>query len=260
MPRQARRVNPQGYYHVMMRGNNRHPIFGRPDDKAYYLKVLQEHCCEDTLAIVAYCLMDNHVHLVLHAASDAFSRALSRTNLKFALRYNTRQKHCGHVFQDRFRSEIIDEPRYLLAAIRYVHNNPVKAKLVNAPRDYRWSSYQEYVSESTIIDKELMVSVLAEYFNGDVSKFIAFHRQHDEHEFLEDRVDLELQRLERGQRVLLAFCESYGIENPKEAYRNPELLATLTHYLIENSRLSHRQVAELLGVSSSRIHRVASRQ
>lgn len=258
MPRQARLVNPIGCYHVMMRGNNRHPIFERRDDKEYFLKTLHQHCGEDAQTIVAFCLMDNHIHIVLRAPSDTFSRALGRTSIKFAMRYNGRQKRCGHVFQDRFRSEIIDDPQYLLAAIRYVHNNPVKAKLVEYPREYKWSSYTEYLGESVFTDREQKERVLAEHFGGNIAQFISFHRQHDDHEFLEDKVDLEEQRVEHGRRVLTAYCEGNGIANVREAYNDPEKLVAIVLHIITHSRLRHRQVADLLGVSSSRVHKIAS--
>jgi len=260
MPRRARELSPTGFYHVMMRGNNRDPIFSRRDDKAFFLETLRRYCTEASIGIGAYCLMDNHVHLVLYDKGETLSKALSRINIKYAMHMNLRPDRSGHVFQDRFRSEVIADDAYLIAVIRYVHNNPVKANIVRSPADYLWSSYNEYLGECAVIDRAQRDFVLAACFGGHVAQYLAFHRQDDEREFLEVSADLKAQRLEQAQRVISSYCQSTGIQDARELYRDSDRLAELTLQLIEHSSLSHRQIAGLLGVSSSRVHKIAAQQ
>jgi len=134
VPRQAREISSTGYYHIMMRGINRDYIYQSIQDKAYFVKLLGE---DVLLELAAYCLMDNHVHLVLQAQHKDLSVSLRKLNVKYAMHYNYTQDRVGHVFQNRYRSEVVADDRYLAQVIRYVHNNPVKAALVADARQYR---------------------------------------------------------------------------------------------------------------------------
>ena len=91
--------------------------------------------------------MDNHVHLLINADLDLMADALKRTNIKFAMRYNKKYDRVGHVFQGRYKSEVINTEQYLLGVIRYIHNNPVKAEIVAEAGDYKWSSYNAYMGK-----------------------------------------------------------------------------------------------------------------
>ena len=135
------RVVAAGYpHHVTQRGARRQTTFFNDQDYAAYLDLLRRHCRQADLAVWAYCLMPNHVHLVVVPGSaDALRAGLSETHRRYTRRVNFRQGWRGHLWQERFASFVLDEP-HLWAAVRYVERNPVRAGLATEPADWPWSS------------------------------------------------------------------------------------------------------------------------
>ena len=144
MPRKPRLQSSTDYYHVMMRGNNKEKIFISSAQKNFFLDCLNQLNNDGLINIVAYCIMDNHVHLVVKADIVDLSNYLKKVNTKYAVTFNNLHKRVGHVFQGRFKSEVICDESYLTNVIRYVHTNPIRAKVTNNAKDYKWSSYNEF--------------------------------------------------------------------------------------------------------------------
>ncbi|MFW6155517.1 MAG: transposase [Planctomycetota bacterium] len=127
-------------HHVMQRGNRRMQTFFGDDDYLAYLSMVRRVCGRWGNRIWAYCLMPNHVHLiVVPETPDGFARGIGEAHRQYARRVNLREKWQGHLWQARFSSYVMDEP-YLMAAARYIERNPVKGDLVDAPADWPWSS------------------------------------------------------------------------------------------------------------------------
>jgi putative transposase len=146
MARLARVVVPGVPHHVTQRGNRRQETFFGADDYAAYLALLGEWCGRCGVAVWAYCLMPNHVHLiVVPDRADALRRALGETHRRYTRRVNFRAGWRGYLWQGRFASFAMDE-RHLLRAARYVELNPVRAKLCRAPWRWRWSSAAAHVA------------------------------------------------------------------------------------------------------------------
>jgi putative transposase len=140
MGRIARIVVPGLPHHVTQRGNRRMDTFFGDDDNRAYLQLLVEWCGRHETRIWAYCLMPNHVHLILvPATADGLCRSIGETHRRYTRRVNFRESWRGHLWQGRFASYVMDEP-YLMAAARYVERNPVKAGLVERAEDWPWSS------------------------------------------------------------------------------------------------------------------------
>lgn len=140
MPRIARPVAPGIPHHVTQRGNRREAVFFADGDRAAYLACLGEHCREHAVEVLGYCLMPNHVHLVLVPTSaDGLEKALRPLHTYHAQRLNRQRGWSGHVWQGRFFSSPLDET-YFWAAMRYVERNPVRAGLAPRGEDYFWSS------------------------------------------------------------------------------------------------------------------------
>jgi putative transposase len=140
MPRVARFVLPSVPHHVTQRGNRRGRVFFSDDDHRVYLSWLRQYAIEHEVEVLAYCLMSNHVHLVLvPAARNSLHLALRRLHLRYAQRINRAHEWRGHLWQGRYFASVLDES-YLWAAIRYVELNPVRAGMVELAEDYRWSS------------------------------------------------------------------------------------------------------------------------
>ena len=140
MARLARFVLPGTPHHVTQRGNGRQQTFFSDVDYAAYRDLLAEHCAAHDVAVWSWVLMPNHVHLILVPShADGLRAALSRVHRAYAGRIHAREKRTGHFWQGRFGCVAMDEP-HLLAALRYVALNPVRARLAQQARDWRWSS------------------------------------------------------------------------------------------------------------------------
>lgn len=143
MPTAPRRISESGLYHVVARGNGKQLIFTDDADREMFCSHLSRFASEDGLSVIAWCLMDNHVHLVLQDDSRRLAYAVGSLLGAYAKYFNRITGHVGSVFQPRFFSEPIEDDEYLLASVRYVHINPEKAGICPAS-EYRWSSYREY--------------------------------------------------------------------------------------------------------------------
>lgn len=133
-----------GFYRVCARGTGKQLIFESDDDRWEFLELMRDCCREAGVTVVAWCLMGNHVHLVLADYEDRMSAAMHRLLLTYARRFNKRTGRTGHLFQNRFDRRSLDTDRHLMAAIRYVHANPQEAGIALIER-YPWSSFGEYL-------------------------------------------------------------------------------------------------------------------
>ena len=146
MARIARFVVPGLPHHVTQRGNRRERVFFGDDDYALYRDLLATQCRKQGVAVWAYCLMPNHVHLVLVPdRAQALGRALGETHRRYSSTINARLRVTGHLFQARFGSVAMDE-EHLMAAARYLAMNPVRSRLVERAEDWRWSSVPAHLA------------------------------------------------------------------------------------------------------------------
>ncbi len=147
MARLPRIVVPGMPHHVVQRGNRRLDVFFHDADRAFYLTLLRKACKRHRVTIWAYCLMRNHVHLIaVPQQEDSLAQCFSDAHVRYTRRINKREGWAGHLWQGRFGSSVLDE-HYLLAAVRYVERNPVRAGIVHFPWQYRWSSAGWHVGE-----------------------------------------------------------------------------------------------------------------
>ena len=157
MPRQARIAPKECVYHILTRGNNRQDIFKDEKDFQNYLDIVKKYKEKYKFKIYHYALMRNHVHLVLETREGGGSlpQIMKGINLSYAQHYKSRYKHIGHFWQDRYKSILISKDDYLLACGSYVELNPVRAKITDAPKDYKWSSYNAYAygKKDSIVDE-----------------------------------------------------------------------------------------------------------
>lgn len=132
-------------YHVTSRGDRREAIFEDDADRGYFLGVLGQAAERFDAQVLAYCLMGNHYHLVLHTRRANLSLLMRHLNGVYTQAYNRRHRIVGHLFQGRFKAILVDRESYLLTLCRYVELNPVRASLCTGPADWPWSSYQAHV-------------------------------------------------------------------------------------------------------------------
>ena len=168
MPRPPRRYSESGFYHVALRGNGKQIIFEDDLDRQFFLKLLKTKAAVDSVRIIAWCLMSNHVHLLIDDSKDALSHFMQATSTAYARYFNKKSGHVGAVFQGRFTSVPITSDSQLLQAVRYIHDNPAKAGM-GAADAYRWSSYGEYLGRAGIADTETVLDMV-----GGVDGFLRF--------------------------------------------------------------------------------------
>lgn len=180
MPRIARLIVPDIPHHITQRGNRRQRVFFSDADKSLYLRLLLDNSVEVGLRWLAYCLMDNHVHLVgIPKDKDDFAAALGETHRKYSTIINIREKWKGHLWQGRYGSCPLDNI-HLYAAVRYVERNPVRAKLVEKAEDYPWSSARSHLS---LCDDPLLAGTQGFLDFGDWRKYLA---EKDEETFVKN--------------------------------------------------------------------------
>lgn len=156
MGRKTRALSNTGVYHVMLRGVNKQRIFEWVEDYNAFLKILEKSMRtnthgdpseRDNFELYAYCLMDNHVHLLIHVTDQPLATVVKRIATSYAMYFNLRYHRVGHLFQDRYRSQPCDDADYLLQLMDYIHNNPVKGGCCVSPLDYKYCSYSELVGK-----------------------------------------------------------------------------------------------------------------
>lgn len=147
MPRSARVVIVNQPHHVVQRGHNRQIVFAAADDYSFYLETLKEWKEKLQCKVFAYCLMTNHVHLVVEPSvrAEDLGLLMKRVAGRYTRYINTKEGRTGTVWEGRYKSSIVDSGEYLLACCRYVEMNPVRAGIVLQPEAYRWSSYSAKV-------------------------------------------------------------------------------------------------------------------
>lgn len=184
--RLARLVARNMPHHVIQRGNRRQKVFFETSDRDFYLQLLEEKVEKYRVQVWAYCLMDNHVHLIVVPDEEkSLSLAIGETHKEYTRMVNFREKWRGYLWEGRFKSFIVDE-RYLVAAIRYIERNPVRAKVVNKAEDYEWSSARFHVkreSSSLLSDFYLLQDIQdwSEYLrDNDREEDLRLFRRHGE--------------------------------------------------------------------------------
>ena len=248
MPRQARKRAESGIYHVMLRGINQQQIFEDEEDNQKFLQILRE-CKEiSRFMLLAYCLMGNHVHLLIKEGTESLEQIFKRIGGRFVYWYNVKYQRVGHLFQDRFKSEPVDDDAYLLTVIRYIHQNPVKAGLCEKSEDYSYSSWMEYLTLAWLADVDFTDTLITR------EDLIAFHKQLGKENCLDvsERLQIRITDEQAKEAVKkVSGCESVSeFQKLKTISRDKALLS------LRKCNLSLRQISRLTGVSLMVIRRV----
>jgi len=162
-------------YHVICRGNNCQAIFKDDHDRTTYLAKLLAYCEQKEVELICYCLLSNHVHLLLETPQANLSKLMQPFQTSYTLYFNRRHRHSGHVFEQRYKAFLVDRDNYLLQVSRYIHLNPVGARIVERPQDYRWSSYKAYLREEKVggLNRELILG----QFEGKGRRRVSRYRE-----------------------------------------------------------------------------------
>lgn len=247
MPRQARKRSQSGIYHVMFRGIDRQLIFEEKQDYMFLLEILQECKALCNFELYAYCLMGNHVHLLLRVLEDNLETIMKRIAGRYVYWFNIKYKRIGHLLQDRFKSEPVEDDTYFLTVLRYIHQNPVKAKLCKKPGEYSYSSYAAYICEDDLVDTQFAFDIL------DRKEFIRFHNVQSTDNCLDivlptrqavtdDQAKQIIQKITRCDNIV----EFQSLDEKKK-----------THFIkrIHDRGVSVRQLSRLTGTSKGMVEK-----
>lgn len=179
MARKPRIHIPGAFYHVILRGNGGQDIFLSDVDRIRFCLLLQEGVERYKHRIHAFCLMSNHVHLLVQVSEVNLSLIVQNVSFRFSRFFNARHKRTGHLFQGRFKGLLVDKDSYFLELARYIHCNPVRAGIVKNPDEYPWSSHRAYLGKNTIcwLTRELVLSQFASSKNGETELYADYVQQ-----------------------------------------------------------------------------------
>jgi len=261
MARQARVLSNTGIYHIMLRGNERKNIFRDSADKLKFLEGLIKKHKEIAFLVYAYCLMNNHVHLLLNTNNNDLASIMRGIAVRYATFYNWKYQRVGHVFQDRFKSEAVEDELYLLAVVRYIHNNPVKAGIVSKPSDYKWSSFGKYITpvDDAWFDATFVLGLFEDVREGKLREFQKFSMEPDQSTFLDDNEDEEkaIRTFYEGQAYLEQYLPRNMPEIPIDQIpANKQRRDDLIRHLRKETSLSQRMIAQLIGIDKGIVERV----
>ena len=248
MPRLSRIESYSGFYHIMIRGINRKKIFKTEFNKEKLFYIIKEKNSDVDCQIYSYCIMGNHLHLLVKAEMEDLSLFMKKINGSYAMYYNYTNERVGPVFQDRFKSENVEDEKYLYGVIRYIHNNPVEAKIVNMPENYKWSSMGEYLSGKDGLIAQEAREFMYHSFKTK-SNLIDFHLKQDETMYLETEEDLNRINREIGNRIVRKFLEENAVEELLELNDKSELIMRL----LQTGRFSYGEIAGLAECSKYQV-------
>ncbi|WP_273854330.1 transposase [Guptibacillus spartinae] len=257
MPREARKRSKTLIYHVIFRGANRQEIFHDDHDRIRFLKTLEKYSLLYDMKCYAWCLMNNHIHLLLKEGNEEISLTLKRIAISFVQTYHFKYRTSGHLFEDRFKSENVETVKYLLTVVRYIHQNPLKARMVRFVDDWPWSSCVEYYRGYSEM-KWLDCAYILNFFGHDQRLAIGYFKEFNERitdddclEAVNDEnkrvTDEEARELIKSRLGVVEIAQVKSL--PKER-RDP-----LIRELKRITGVTQRQLARILGVSQTLIFR-----
>ncbi len=251
MARRPRRRSESGLYHVMLRGINKQIIFESDDDRFQLLSTIKRFVDTNKFVLYGYCLMDNHIHLLIQELEDDISNAIKRISSSYVLWYNKKYERSGHLFQERFKSEPVEHDNYFMMTLRYIHQNPIKARLCKELLEYKWASYREYISEPIIIDTELCLNLFSPDEDKAVDLFIEYMNQYNKDSFpvFEDNIKMT-------DTEVLNKLNDMGIKNISELQKlEKDRRNSYIKELKMTKGISIRQISRITGISKGIIER-----
>lgn len=224
----------------MVQGINREYIFQNNKLKKKYLDFFNDSIKEKSIKLIAYCAMDNHIHMLIFAdmISD-LSKTMSSVNTKYARYYNKEMNRCGYVFRDRYKSEIIIDRSHLENCIKYIHNNPVKANICKNPSEYEFSSYNDFLKYK--VDKDI-INLLCD---GSIRNINRLLKEDVCYEFIDIVENLEY---ERKENVLNEY-KNYEYMNKNDIYY-------IINDIKKRCNISNEEIANFLGIKKTTFYKI----
>ena len=238
MPRQARQLSDSGYMHLILRGIGKQILFEDDEDRIFYLSALRRFCRETEVSLCAYCLMENHVHLLVFDPKGNTPLMMKKLGVSYAGHFNRKYERSGHLFQDRYLSEPIEDDGYLLAVFRYILNNPQKAGICPAA-EYEWSSLAAYGDPTSFVDTAILQELI-----GNREEVLAFLSEYNEDSCMEAETGRRTDNWAKETMKKTLHTDSGTVlQRLDRADRNAAIRA------LKGAGLSVRQIERLTGIN-----------
>jgi len=236
---------------MILRGINRQTIFEDDEDGNRFMQTLEEYQKKSEFKLYAYCLMGNHAHLLVKEEKEDLGVAMRRIGASYVYWYNWKYERCGHLFQDRYKSETVEDDQYFLTVLRYIHQNPVKAGLIKEAADYTWSSYREFLGTPKLVETDFVLG----FFDSDkgkaIEKFKVFHTA----EGRESCLEIDEKKKWKDSEAIELIKHVCQIAHCKEAQNlNKEKQCEYLKRLSAEG-LSARQIGRITGIGRWVIHK-----
>ena len=263
MPRVARKYSELKVYHITIRGIDKKDIFYDDKDRYKFLEFIKKTKEKYNYEIYAYCLMDNHVHLVIYDKERQISKIMQSIEISYVFYFNKKYDRVGHLFQNRFFSKNVEDNRYLLQLCRYIHQNPLKAK-IGKTENYKWSSYKEYISIPKIIDPMILLSIFSENTERAKEEFIKFHNidaDTNKEMKIKNMTEYELCEKLTDEEVGKYICELFNIDNVAEILKyNNEIRNDKLAKLKCFKNVSITQLSRVIGINRKMLERAIKKE
>ena len=252
MHRMPRNIHENGFFHIMVQGINKCYIFDKNIDKEYYLSLLFKYKEKFKIMLLAYCIMDNHAHLLIFTNDiNELSEYMRIINSKFAINYNAANNRVGYVFRDRFKSQYIKKNDYLLKCLNYIHMNPVKAGMVKNPEEYKYSSYNNYIQKEGNVNDSILKKIFKNP-NNYLNEFTSISNE-----------EIEVMDVDRDEKNFEIVVKKYlRLKNITidELKKNKLKLYDFCNYMIIEKKYKQNKIAKLINMDRSKIYRTMKKQ
>jgi putative transposase len=245
MPRGARKKSSSGIYHIVLRGINKQRIFEDNQDYRKFLETIKTNKYKSGYIVYAYCLMNNHIHLLIKEGTESLGNTFRRIGASFVYWYNWKYNRCGHLFQDRYKSEPVETDSYFLTVLRYIHQNPIKAGINKEVERYPWSSYREYITKPEICDTAFALKLFSEDYQDAFALWQEFNQAENNDRCLEYDYGNRLNDLEATEMIQRIT----GVNILTEIQRFEKQKRNLIIKTLKDQGLPVRQIARLTGIS-----------
>ena len=240
----------------MLRGNERKNIFLDDKDKLRFMETVFEKEQEERFYMHAFCLMNNHVHLMLSEGNEDIGTAMKRITVSYVSYFNKKNKRVGHLFQDRFRSEVVEQDSYVLSLARYIHQNPVKAGMAARAADYKWSSYNCYLDKGNYFAKMLDTNVILGLFSANreraIEEYKVFMNEATEERFVDLQEEVRMMDEEEAKEYWEKTLLSQGLDNAEPG----QIPFSLIKDFKAKTYLPLRKMADITNLNKDKLNKI----
>lgn len=245
MPRNPRNSYQTSFFHIIVQGIKKEYIFNEGKFLSSYKNLLITYESKLNVKLLSYCIMNNHAHILIYTEStEEMSKYMKSVNTTFATYYNTENKRVGYVFRNRYKSEPIYSQEYLINCIAYIHNNPVKARMVKHQSQYKYSSYNDYIYQRGIIKPEKLLLMFGSK-KIDIDEFIRIHAKN-----IYNYEDYD----KDTEEIIKEFLKEYN--KTFEEVKDSKKLTTNLIVELRKNKKSKTEIGEIFGMSRWKITQI----